>query len=92
MTCPDAEERATEPRSLQVFDRVPRLIGLRDLIGEKFAGDARPLTKSLLVTSFKRSRIPRVQSSTREARRDIALISKRASPSARFCSIIERYD
>lgn len=40
MTRPDAEERATEPRSLQVFDRVPRLIGLRDLIaGEKFAGE-----------------------------------------------------
>lgn len=38
MTRLDAEERATEPRSLQVFDRVPPLIGLRDLIGEKFAG------------------------------------------------------
>lgn len=49
MTRPDAVERATEPRSLQVFDRVPRLIGRRDLIGEKFA--AGDLTKSLRVTS-----------------------------------------
>lgn len=40
MTHPDAEERATEPRSLQVFDRVLRLIGLRDLIEEKFADGA----------------------------------------------------
>lgn len=52
MTRPDAKERATEPRSLQVFDRVPRLIGRRDLIGgEKFAVGAGDLTKSLHVTS-----------------------------------------
>lgn len=55
MTGSDAEERATEPRSLQVFDRVPRLIGRRDLIGEKSAAgggrDRRDLTKSLHVTS-----------------------------------------
>lgn len=72
MTRPDAEERATEPRSLQVFDRVPRLIDRRDLIGEKSAcgGSERP--NEVTPRDIAGTRIPRAQPSARKARGDIA--------------------
>lgn len=96
MTRPDAEERATEPRSLQVFDRVPRLIGHRDLIGEKSAAGGSEKPNEVTPRDIAGTLAYRERSHPRERReRKREDTGRRVIPNGEralcFCTIIKRY-